>query len=120
MLAAYLAAGLTLRAERLPLKAYTTADGLPNDEVDRIVADSRGFVWLCTKGGLARFEGYSFATFSAQQGLPDGGVNVLLETRSGDYWVGTDDGLMHFDPTGRPSRGVTAERPSAGATPMFA
>ena len=118
--AVFLAGGLTLRAERLPLKAYTTADGLPNDRVDRIVADSRGFVWFCTKGGLARFDGYTFTNFSAQQGLPDGGVNALLETRSGDYWVATDDGLMHFDPKGRPGRGVVAEQPSTRASAMFA
>ena len=119
-LAVFLVGSLTLRAERLPLKAYTSADGLPNDEVDRIVADSRGFVWFCTKDGLARFDGYSFTNFSAQQGLPEGSVNDLLETRSGDYWVGTDDGLMHFDPKGRPSRGIVEERHGTGAKPMFA
>lgn len=30
------------RAERLPIKVYTTADGLANNIVNRIVRDSRG------------------------------------------------------------------------------
>jgi len=34
------------RAERLPIKTYTTADGLSQDSVNRIVRDSRGFPWF--------------------------------------------------------------------------
>ena len=44
-------------AERLPLKAYTTADGLPNNAINKIVPDSRGFLWFCTDEGLSRFDG---------------------------------------------------------------
>ena len=34
------------RAERLPLKAYTVADGLPHNQVNKIVRDSLGFLWF--------------------------------------------------------------------------
>jgi len=95
-------ASLTLHAERLPIRAYTTADGLPDDEVDRIVTDPHGFLWFCTKGGLARFDGYSFVNLGPDQGLPPGGVNDLLITRTGDYWVATDSGVVRFRPNGRP------------------
>ena len=93
---------LTLHAERLPIRAYSTADGLPDDEVNRIVTDPHGFLWFCTKGGLARFDGYSFVNFGPGQGLPAGGVNDLLITRGGDYWVATDSGVVRFRPNGRP------------------
>jgi ligand-binding sensor domain-containing protein/signal transduction histidine kinase len=97
-----LGASLTLRAERLPIRSYTTADGLPHDWVNRIVRDSRGFLWFCTFGGLSRFDGYTFANFGTAQGLPSAPVNDLLETRSGEYWVATDEGLVRFDPKGKP------------------
>ena len=100
--AAALCTSLTLHAERLPIRAYSTADGLPDDEVDRIVTDPHGFLWFCTKGGLARFDGYSFVNFGPGQGLPAGGVNDLLITRGGDYWVATDSGVVRFRPNGRP------------------
>jgi hypothetical protein len=32
-----------IKAERLPIKIYTTADGLANNVVNKIVTDSRGF-----------------------------------------------------------------------------
>ncbi len=77
-------------AERLPLRTYTTADGLAHNEINKIVRDSRGFLWFCTADGLSRFDGYAFTNFGTDQGLPNRNVTNLLETREGEYWVATD------------------------------
>src|SRR5438105_7379380 len=82
--------GLNARAERLPLKTYTTADGLAHNVINKIVRDSRGFLWFCTEEGLSRFDGYSFTNFGIEQGLPHASVNDILETRGGEYWVATN------------------------------
>ena len=95
------------RPEQLPLKLYSTADGLAQNEIHRIMRDSRGFLWFATREGLSRFDGYQFTNFTANQGLPQGVINDLLETRDGDYWVATSDGLAHFNPEGDPQRGLT-------------
>src|SRR5712691_2868585 len=94
------------RAEHLPLKAYTVADGLPNDVINKIVRDSRGFLWFCTDDGLSRFDGYEFTNYGTDQGLPHAVVNDFLETRGGEYWVATNGGLCRFNPTGIPTRQV--------------
>ena len=70
-------------SEQLPIKTYTTADGLAHNTVNRIVRDSRGFLWFCTREGLSRFDGYSFTNYAIEQGLPSASVNDLLETREG-------------------------------------
>jgi len=88
------------RAERLPIKTYNTADGLPHNTVNRIVRDSRGFLWFCTAEGLSRFDGYSFTNYGANEGLAHPTVNDLVETRTGDYWVATNGGLCRFNPKG--------------------
>ena len=36
----------SVRAERLPIKTYTFAEGLSHNRVKRIVQDSHGFLWL--------------------------------------------------------------------------
>ena len=59
-----------LIAEVLPIRSYNTADGLAGDSINRIVADSRGFVWFCTPEGLSRFDGYRFVNFGLAEGLP--------------------------------------------------
>ena len=94
----------TSRAERPPLKAYTTADGLAHDSVNRIVRDSRGFLWFCTAEGLSRFDGYRFKNYTQDQGLPHRNINDLLETHDGVYLVATSAGLSVFNPHGRPYR----------------
>src|SRR5262245_53325550 len=87
-------------AERLPLKSYTTGEGLPHNGINRIVRDSRGLLWFCTEEGLSRFDGYTFTNYGVAQGLPHRNVTDFLETRSGEYWVATYGGLVHFNPKG--------------------
>jgi ligand-binding sensor domain-containing protein len=94
--AAAIALPLCLLAELLPIRSYSTADGLAADGIHRIVADSRGFVWFCTLEGLSRFDGYRFVNFGVAEGLPQRSVNALLETRAGEYLVGTPHGLCEF------------------------
>jgi len=73
------------RAERLPPQAYTTAEGLPHNEIKKIVRDSRGFLWFCTGDGLARFDGYSFTNYGTAEGLPHGRVTDFVETLARHY-----------------------------------
>ena len=61
-----LSAGPPVLTERLPIRTYATADGLAHNIVNRIVRDSRGFLWFCTAEGLSRFDGYRFTTFGVR------------------------------------------------------
>jgi ligand-binding sensor domain-containing protein/signal transduction histidine kinase len=96
-----------LKSDLLPVRTYTTADGLASDHVDCIVADSRGFLWFCTPEGLSRFDGYRFISYSVDEGLAHRLVSTLIETRSGDYLVGTARGLSRINPSGKGARFVT-------------
>jgi ligand-binding sensor domain-containing protein/two-component sensor histidine kinase len=106
-------------AERLPLKTYTTADGLPHNVINKIVRDSRGFLWFCTEEGLSRFDGYTFINYGTREGLPHASVNDLLETRAGDYWVATNGGLVHFDPKGLATNRTVYVTEADSASQMF-
>jgi len=96
-----LAAVLSLaRAELLPIRTYTTADGLASDHIYNIVADSRGFLWFATPEGLSRFDGYRFVSYGVEEGLPHQAITALIETRSGDHWIGTPRGLSRITASG--------------------
>jgi ligand-binding sensor domain-containing protein/signal transduction histidine kinase len=84
-------------AAQLPVKTYTTAEGLARNGVECIVQDPRGFLWFCTDEGLSRFDGYTFINYGAEHGLPNRAVTSLLISRRGVYWVGTWAGLFRFD-----------------------
>ncbi|HVE56665.1 MAG TPA: two-component regulator propeller domain-containing protein [Pyrinomonadaceae bacterium] len=111
-------AGLPLvRAEILPIKAYTTSDGLAHDRVNRIIRDSRGFLWFCTSEGLSRFDGYEFKNYTQDDGLPHRAVYDFLETKDGEFWAATLDGVVLFDPAGVSNREKIGQ--SKTDAPMF-
>ncbi len=103
-------------AERLPLRSYTVADGLGHNAINRIVRDSRGFLWFATADGLSRFDGYRFTNYGVDQGLPQPTVNDFLETRRGELWVATTGGLVRFNPIGTPANRI-APATAAGVSP---
>ncbi len=96
-----------LNSELLPIRTYTTADGLASDRINGIVADSRGFLWFCTPEGLSRFDGSHFVSYGVDEGLPHPMVSALIETRSGDHWIGTPRGLSRIAASGGGPRFTT-------------
>lgn len=85
-------------AEQLPLRKFTTADGLPSNAIICVRRDLYGFMWFCTTEGLSRFDGYTFVNYGMDQGLPDRFVTDITETPGGEYWVATLRGLAWFNP----------------------
>lgn len=119
LLAGFFASVPQISAQRLPLNSYTVADGLPNNVINKIVRDSRGFLWFCTSEGLSRFDGYSFTNYGVDQGLPHTVVNDFIETRNGELWVGTNGGLVLFNPKGEPAPRILFANDKVRPAPMF-
>src|SRR5215831_5837923 len=101
--------------EQLPIRTYTTADGLTHNHINRIRQDSRGFLWFATDGGLTRFDGREFTRYTVANGLPHPWVNDFIEARDGTLWLATDGGVVRFNPKGASAR----ERKLATGEPMF-
>ena len=73
---------------------WQTREGLPQNSVEAIAQTSDGFLWLATRQGLARFDGYQFTTLDKAT-TPDLGhiqISRLLATRDGSLWIGTHGG----------------------------
>jgi signal transduction histidine kinase/ligand-binding sensor domain-containing protein len=85
--------------ERLPVKIYTSADGLGSGFVDYLYRDSRGFMWFCTRDGLSRFDGSRFVTYKIGGDASPPGIENIYETSDGMFWVTTTGGTFRFDPT---------------------
>ena len=95
---AFLATCGSLNGAQLPLRRYTTADGLANNGGYSIASDSRGFLWFATGEGLSRFDGFGFANQTTATGLPHRLVTQVLIGRHGNYWLATPAGLVRFRP----------------------
>jgi|SRR5215212_8448454 len=89
---------LNAQAERLPVKNYTSADGLCSSFINSLMRDSRGFMWFCARDGLSRFDGARFVTYRVGDKNAQPGVESITETRDGSYWITTTSGLYRFRP----------------------
>jgi ligand-binding sensor domain-containing protein/two-component sensor histidine kinase len=93
----------SITAQQLPIRTYSPADGLTSSFIQHIMRDSRGYLWISTRNGLARFDGYQFTVYGTEHGLSHPTVNYVLESRNHDYWVTTNGGgLCRFFPKGDP------------------
>jgi len=61
---------------------YTVYDGLPQSQVQYITQDSTGYIWVATKGGVARFDGINFEVFTTKHGLVSNIVYKIIPTDS--------------------------------------
>lgn len=78
-------------------QGYTMEDGLPQNFIDCILQDSKGFMWFGTWSGLCRFDGYSFKLYRREteeySSVSNNFIHSLSEDLNGNLWIGTDAGL---------------------------
>jgi signal transduction histidine kinase len=84
-----MAATAPAAAQLLPLRHYSTADGLAHDVVVSLYEDSRGYLWIGTLEGASRFDGAGFTTFGRRHALPSTLITRFLETPAGELWAAT-------------------------------
>ena len=79
------------------LKFYGVEDGLIDHRVSDLLLDRAGNLWVATRGGLCRFDGSTFQTFTTEDGLLSNRIRCLFEDRRGHLWIGTDGGVVHYN-----------------------
>ena len=89
-------------APPLVLDHVTPSDGLPQGQVDAVLQDSQGFVWIATEDGLVRYDGhelYRYAyTRNSSAGLPGNFVREIVEDAHHDLWIAVKDaGLARWN-----------------------
>ena len=76
-------------------KNITTYDGLPNENINKIIKDSYGFIWVATNDGLCRYEAdQSVKVFKANDqsiidGIRSSSIRTLFADSKENIWVGT-------------------------------
>jgi len=94
-------ANSSARAQSIQFRQLTPNDGLSSSLVESIIQDSRGFLWLGTKKGVNRYDGYGFAVYRHRTddstSLIDNEASTLYEDSRQTIWVGTPVGLSRYD-----------------------
>ena len=86
----------------IKFRRLDTRDGLSNSQVNSVLRDIRGNVWLGTQFGLCRYDGYRFKTFYSYERdtmtLRNNRIDEIQEAHDGRLWL--DHGMNYsvYDP----------------------
>ncbi len=72
-----------------PYTNFSLEEGLPQSQVNVVLQNSRGFLWVGTNGGISRFDGKNFYNYSILDGLSDNVITSIYEDASRNMWVGS-------------------------------
>jgi signal transduction histidine kinase/ligand-binding sensor domain-containing protein len=83
-------------------KHYQADDGLVHNSVMCILQDSKGLMWIGTRGGLNSFDGYTFKNYKNYQNefgnIGNNIITAIAEDKKGILWIGTGKGIFKYDP----------------------
>jgi len=91
----------TIHAQQINIRKYTIEDGLVNNDILNIYQDGRGFMWLCTRGGLSRYDGSRFTNFTTDNGLTHDMINDIIEIAPLEFIVAQNSGGPRLLKNGR-------------------
>lgn len=88
--------------ESYSFQQITNKDGLPHQQVEDLLQDDNGILWIGTRNGLAKYDGYDITTYFHQEGnpnsIPHNTIIGLFQDSKGRIWVGTNRGICQYHP----------------------
>jgi signal transduction histidine kinase/ligand-binding sensor domain-containing protein len=87
----------SISAQSLFYSEYGENQGLENSEINDIVQDAHGFLWVGTENGLFRFDGYSFNEIIFSDINADKTVLDLAIDQNQNLWIASKSGLTSFN-----------------------
>ena len=86
----------------IKFRRLDTRNGMSNPQVNCVLQDSRGFIWICTPFGLNRYDGYRFHNFYSYEGdtmtLRSNRVDDIQEDYYGKLWLNHGMSYSIYDP----------------------
>ena len=87
--------------EKQEFMSLDATNGLISNEVTCIFQDSKGFIWLGTKNGLSKYDGYQCLNYKSNylnpHFLSNNYITCITEDKENRLWVGTKNGLNIID-----------------------
>ncbi len=82
--------------------SLNSEQGLSQNTVLSVAQDNTGFIWLGTRHGLNRYDGYRFLTYTHNPAdstsISNNYINAISYQPGSGLWIGTEKGLNKFDP----------------------
>ena len=76
-------------AQRYNFNTYSIANGLPNNQINKILQDKTGMLWIGTMSGACRFDGKAILHFDQSNLLSNNPVKTIFQDSKSNIWLGT-------------------------------
>ncbi len=72
---------------------------LPSSFINQVYLDRDGFIWMVSRNGICRYDGYQFRTFKKEQNkdMASNYVNAIIQDKKGMFYLGMYGALQTFD-----------------------
>ncbi len=93
-----IAAGYSANSNEYIKSSFSTENGLSQNDVNYIMQDSYGLIWVATNNGINIFDSYTFKTITkGERGLGSNLILTFQEDEVGNVWIGSADrGLFYY------------------------
>lgn len=99
ILVSFLLSFNTSWSQRYSFVQFSTPEGLPQSQVNAIIQDELGYMWVGTLGGLAKFNGKEFINYSTSNGLLSNRITAF-SIIDNQLYIGHDLGISIQQTTG--------------------
>ena len=93
---------LMMDAADFKFQHLNTSYDLPNQQVESITQDHDGYIWIGTRNGLAKYDGYNVETYyhveGEQHSLVHNFVHGLFVDSKHRLWISTENGVSLYRP----------------------
>ncbi len=89
-------------SDNMQFRHFTINEGLPYSHVTVIKQDKKGYIWIGTRKGLYKYDGYNIKALRTDTtsiyGINSYGTREICATKTGDMWVIMNDMLFRYAP----------------------
>ncbi len=83
---------ININAQNYHFNNYSVKDGLAQSQVNSVIQDKNGYLWIGTDAGVSSFDGIKFINYTSKNGLAINAVRIIKEFSNGMLWFGHNDG----------------------------
>lgn len=85
----------------MQFKHLSLQEGFSQSPVFSIIQSKKGFIWIGSRDGLIRFDGYEFKTYKSDKivdyNIIHSNIKAIYEDKEENLWIGTSNGLFVFN-----------------------
>ena len=100
-------------------------EGMSHGQINAMIKDVNGFLWIATGFGLNRFDGNTFKRYFADKAKKNktiigNAIAALIEDSLHNIWIGTDKGVSWYDTRADTFRNISSGLPASTIVPFWA